>query len=88
MATVYDMAVRKLVAQALALAKSNPGLPSLELEAFKRTMWPPDGEAFRHFGLPAEVLERAIKDAHRHVHAVVRAVTVSKSGSRRNERVD
>ena len=70
MATVYDMAVRKLVQQALALAKKNPSLRYLELDAFKRTMWPPDGQSFRSFGLPVEVLERALKEAHRHVRAL------------------
>jgi hypothetical protein len=70
MATVYDLAVRKLVEQALELAKTNPGLRVLELEAFKRAMWPPDGETFRRFGLPVEVLERAIKEAHRQMRAL------------------
>jgi hypothetical protein len=71
MATVYDLAVRKLVAQALELAKTNPGLRQLELDAFQRTIWPPDGDAFRRFGLPVEVLERAMKEAHRQVHVLI-----------------
>ena len=71
MATVYDMAVRKLVKQALARARLEPGLRRLDYDAFDRVMWPPDGESFRRFGLPVEVLKRAMKEAHRQVHELI-----------------